>query len=340
MVTPQSWRNHFLHVHIPAFAVLILAALTACSDQGTTTTPNVLPSRAGLIAALTPDVAAALDASGQFRFQTVAGDGSYPEMSLQQAKTLAELWPVQFGPMVRKSLEKAHGGPIDFHALAPCGRVLYARSAFEPPTAEVPSPQRKPYGPWWLVTLCEAQRPTVSLAISAWATDLTVSDKAIQFPPISGNEIFPVGIPQGHVGEFPIPPEEAVTIATGQTGQRVAGLPVLVMASRTDGPPQAARWRLPLESSTAVNGLRSGRLLVREVFVGNPDLTRDAYAVFVAAPNQPTTVDLPWIPLPTPNEKWAYYRDRIVAGTRTTKVARRANMSTKFELTRLQPEER
>lgn len=79
---------------------------------------------------------------------------------------------------------------------------------------------------------------------------------------------------------------------------------------------------------------------MREVFVGNPDLTRDAYAVFVAAPNQPTTVDLPWIPLPTPNEKWAYYRDRIVAGTRTTKVARRANMSTKFELTRLQPEER
>jgi hypothetical protein len=322
-----------------AGALVVAALVAACSEQSTTTVRSVAPDHARLIASLTPEAARSLDASGGFRLGTQTPNPAYPELTSQQTERLAALWPAQFGSMVRKNLEEGHGGPINFRSLNVCGRTLYAQSAFEPPPLDIPAPRRKPYGPWWFVTLCESQRPTLSLAISAWATELTIVKDKILFPRVAGNEFFPLGIPAGHMGEFPLSPEEAVTIAANHVGRRVAAIPQLVMAAKTDGPPQAARWRLPLEMNGLVHGLRSGDVAVSELFVGSPDVRRDSYAVFIAAKDQPPTFDFPWIPLPEQGEARAQYNRRIASETHFAKVRRLAGTPTKFELTNNPPED-
>jgi hypothetical protein len=289
------------------------------------------PTRNEIAMSVSGAAASALDENGKFQLSALS-TSSLSEISASRASDVAEVWAHQFGPFLKGYLETQHGAPIRYAALVSCGRPLYARGAFIPPPEEIPAPYGRPYGSWWLVTLCESDGlPAVSLAVSALATELTVVDGQIRFPMVAGNEFFPVGIPMGSVGEFPASPEAAVALVAQQTGRRTTLVPELVMPVNTDGPPQAARWRLKLESAAQVRSAARGGLATSELFVGLRDVTSHALVQYVAAASQDSEVQLRWSPAPKPGELARDYAVRMDAELATTAVLRRPDVPTRFE---------
>ena len=156
--------------------VTLLIMVSGCSGAtGDADPPELTPA---LMASLVTGAAAVdLDASGHFQLKGPTGPGPR-QLSKQEAEALAAIWPIEFGSWIQPALEKEHGGPIIFSDLRRCGRTLYATSPFEPIdlAANEPSaaPAQRAFGPWWLVTLCNASgAPELSLGVSAYATDLT-----------------------------------------------------------------------------------------------------------------------------------------------------------------------
>lgn len=304
--------------------------LGACSESPTLTQTRGAYPRDQLVASVTPSVAAHIGADGKFDLTSMAGLSQFPEITSQQAIQLAATWIKQFGPLHTRWLEKFHGAPIDFHKLVVCGRPLYARSAFQELPSDVPATFRRTYGPWYLVTACSADgSPTVSIAVSAWATELTVANGRIYFPSYSGNEFFSLGIPAGHVGEFPSSPEAAVAVA-GQHGL-VSAVPELVMPVNTSGPPQAASWHITLAAPALLHGLQSGAVSATELYVGLADVTKNGVAQFVAAKDQPSGTTFRWVGPIQPNETWTAYEARAKTLINTTAIARRPDTPLQFD---------
>jgi hypothetical protein len=168
----------------------------------------------------------------------------------------------------------------------------------------------------------------VSLAVSAWATDLRLKDGKLRFPRISGNEFVAIGIPRGHRGEYPTPPEQAVVSAAGQSGERIASLPQLITSLKWQGLPQQARWRMKLERPVAAQ-VAAGIRNITEVLIAPS--AQGSLQSFVAAPDQPTTVDIKWWPVPTDGESRHAYRARIPSQPFITRVSRRVDMPVAVE---------
>lgn len=231
--------------------------------------------------------------------------------------------------MTRSWLERTHGAAINFKALKSCGRALYARSAFNAPPQSIPGPYRRVHGPWWLLTYCDAGgSPAVSVAVSAWATELTMQAGKLHFPRISGTEIVAVGIPLGHVGEFPMSPEAAVALGAQQMGRRVSKVPELITPLSSEGPPQFARWHLTLEAPTTVR-TSSGARAINDVFVSQTVVGGSDVVTLAPASEQPTSVDLDWAPVPVIGELNSAYVTRVK--TQTTKITRRADTPVRVE---------
>jgi len=306
--------------------------LLACSEKSPTGIPLIQPEKGDLLASVTGRAAAALDASGKFKFVNQSA-AQHSEITSGEANDLASVWVHEFGPLHLRFLQETHGAPINFHTLTKCGRTLYVRNAFTPPSADIPSPYLRPYGPWWLVTMCaQGVVPTVSVAVSAWATELTISNGSIQFPRASGGEFFGIGIPLGQVGEFPSSPEAAATFAAKESGMRVADVPELIMSANTDGPPQAARWHMKLDKQAKLLGKKSGALTVSDVFVGSPQTTKLGIALYVASPDQPSRVEFRWSVLPELHEQWKAYQQRMYASTKTASAMRLIDTPARFEI--------
>jgi hypothetical protein len=230
--------------------------------------------------------------------------------------------------MIRSSLERRHGAPINFKTLTSCGRPLYARSGLNAPQ-NIPDPYRRGYGNWWLVTFCDdAGSPSVSIAISALANDLTIQGGSLHFPWISGNEFVAVGVPLGHVGEYPMAPETAVEMVAQQAGKRIASVPELITPLSSDGPPQLARWRLTFEGPVTVR-TNHGQRTTNEVFAGPAYVGGSVVTTSVVAPEQPPTIDLNWMPLPTAGERQSAYLARAI--NQTTKIPRRVDTPVRVE---------
>ena len=306
------------------WSLALVAALAACAD-GTPLGVSVgPPSVAELRTATTDAAAAAIGPDGRIQLTAPTG-GLQPGLSADDARAFASAWMVQFAPVMRSALERDHGGPLSPAELKSCGRVLYARSPFIAPGNEIPAPYRRAYGPWWLVTFCDAaQAPTVSVAVSAWATDLSLTGGKLMIPRISGNEFVAVGIPVGHVGEYPSPPESAVELAAQQSGERVSAVPELVMPPNTEGLPQEARWHMVLEAPAAFQ-TASGNVVGRDVFVSVPRLGTSKLVTMVASATQPSAINVTWTPLPKLGEPGESYVARARAQVESTPVVRRAD---------------
>lgn len=309
------------------FAMGLLALLVACSGDSPTA---AAPTPSAVRLAVTGAAAAAIGPDGRLRLSQAPADVSERELTVDEALTFADSYLRYFAPMTRSWLEATHGAPLDLRSLKSCGRPLYARSAFEPPPQSIPSVYRRVHGPWWLLTYCDANgSPSVSVAISAWATDLTMVDGKLQFPKISGTEFVVVGIPVGHVGEYPSSPEAAILIAARETGTRISEVPELITPLPTEGPPQLARWRITLEGNALVK-TSSGQRATRELFIGPSSVGGRQIVESIASLNQPSTFDLRWSPLPTIGEPYKDY----IARSRTPqlgKVPRRADTPVSVE---------
>jgi len=327
-----------------AASVRALAAVAAvgCAERD----PGVIapqPPKSRVAAALTPSAGVVFNTDGKIVLPAPRG-GPYAELSAARATALAQAWTRHFAPWSASFLEETHGAPIDLQRLRPCGRALYARAAFETPPADLPAPLRRPYGPWWLVTMCSATGvPQVSVAVSAWATEVRLVDGRIRFPEgvVAGNEFLGLGIPQGHTGEYPVSPEAAVTRAFAQTRRHVAAVPELVMASPDQAPPQGAHWTLQLDGPAELRrgGARAGAAPVSasRVYVAPHAFAAPGDTTFVPSATQPEGVTFYWTTPRNPGERTEAYdvRRRDI----TTTIARRADTPTRFDRA-ITPEDR
>jgi len=312
--------------------VLLGWLVMACSDANTAVLPSHIATRGRLMASLTPEVAARLDRDGRFDLSNASTGSQFPEITQSQANLLAATWLQMFGQRVRTYLEKQHGAVVPFKQLRQCGRTLYARSAFAAIPSELPVPYRKPYGPWYLATFCDATgSPSVSVAVSAWNTDLQIVGDRIEFPAQSGNEFFPMGIPAGTIGEFPTTPENAVVLAA-QTGQAISGVPELVMPVNTVGPPQGARWSVQLNQPVRVRGSHQGDVSVSKVYVGPARATKAGMSLFVPEITQPSTVIVPWTPLGQRGETGEAFKQRVSQIVNGAVVPRRIDTPLLFDI--------
>jgi len=150
----------------------------------------------------------------------------------------------------------------------------------------------------------------------------------LHFPRVSGTEVVAVGVPMGHVGEYPMAPEAAIAAAAQVTGRRISEVPELITPLQTDGPPQLARWHLTLEGPATVHA-RSGVRTVNDVFVSPTHVGGTGIATSAAVSNQPADVALDWSPVPSIGETSASYAAR--ATVRTVKLARRADTPARVE---------
>jgi hypothetical protein len=240
------------------------AVLGACTEKSGSP-PE--PTRSQLEGMVVGDAAAALDSNGRFRLQ--APSPSETILSAERAESLATIWPRQFGGYFKTALERGHGSRIDVNSLAPCGAPLFAQGAFELPLAGVADRFTRPLGSYWLVALCSGQETMVSLAISATAVGLWIEGGQIRFPPRSGNEFIPAGVPSHWNGPTAETAEGAVTKGFPHTKKRIAEVPQLLAPNPAEALPQSAYWRLVLEDTTTLTGRNSGRRVnSKEVYVG------------------------------------------------------------------------
>lgn len=237
-----------------AFAILpFLVTLIACSNAEDD--PAAPGAPVGLSESLTKEAAGALDESGQFILaQPSAGQA---ELTAPQAVKIAGAWARQFAPRIRRTLERERDGSIAFERLEPCGRPLYAESAFEALPAEMPAGLRRPYESRWLVGLCDGKELQVSLAIAAGAADLSVVDGTIRLGAERGGEFFSLGVPANWESPVGLAPERAVQLAAVASGRRIAKVPRLIAASPLVAYPQGSAWEVELESPVQARGDRS-----------------------------------------------------------------------------------
>jgi hypothetical protein len=261
---------------LPGIACLAvgLLVLAGCSDQGGPA-PSDVVDQGDLRTYAAPSVSGLLDRGGLLSsgdLTRAAQQGQAPGALLDErtARVFAEVAAHRFGPMLRGYLERGHGGPIRIAALRVCGRSYFAQSPYQPLADAIASPARKQFGSWWIVGLCGATEGTqVSVAVSAFATDLRIEQGEIRFPNVFGNEFKIVGVPAGWDGAIPVSPERAIVMAGARSGRQVEAVPVLVGPDLRRAYPQAAAWRLSLgRASGPANPQYGGDALY--VGVGGP----------------------------------------------------------------------
>lgn len=330
MVVVRRLRQAWERTKVPsAVAAVVVVSLAACSDTKVNTEP--LPTAAAVASAVVGDAAAKLDVSGHFTHLSAQEEG---ELGAGEAVRIANIYAKQFVPLEHTSLGKERGGPIDLRNLVVCGRPLYAASPFEPLPPSVPLRDRRPYGAYWMITLCAKGVPQVSLAVSALATDLKIENGKIRFPFNFGNEFYTQGIPLGHQGEFPSAPEVAVVRTAEFSGRHASSVPELIMPATTEGLPQEARWHIKLDNSTDV-ATNSGNRLADVLYSGLlvERLGKTTPIQYAAAPEQPTTVQFSYAPPPFYGEAQSAYLARLAAsGDITVTAKRRSDRPIKFQV--------
>jgi hypothetical protein len=309
-------------------SAFLLSTVATCTSDSFFTAPQ--PTIDDLRASVTGDAASAVSDAGKFVLPappiTLA-----TQLTSVEATKLAVVWSQQFGPLLRSDLEGAHGGPIAFGNLEPCGRPLYGESAFEEPPLDMLPSSRRAVGPWWFITLCQGDTPTVSVAVSAWATELRIVDNRIVFPTNQGMEFSGHGIPLGHTGEYPVSPELAAVSAARQTGRRVASSPYLLAPFNKRGHPGYARWHWRLEDTVVVKTETGRSLSAGEVFVGEAVPVSRGEILYAPAANQPDTVMVESPPPGILGESRTSYEERLRTQTRIIPVARRPGVPVLFD---------
>ena len=200
-------------------------------------------------AAVTGAAAAALRPEGTFELpdSVVHPPG---QLSREDAQLVADDYLRTIGSGYGGIWSKDHGAPIETRALVRCGPPLYARSAYQPITAEVSPMTRRMLGPHWVVAFCEQGKPSAILTFSALTTDLRASSREVRMHALSEADFMSFGYPAAANPDM-FSPEGAAQIAFARTGRRVRTVPDLINSL----PPESAavpRWRVTLESPVVV----------------------------------------------------------------------------------------
>ncbi|MGQ0764296.1 MAG: hypothetical protein ACT4OZ_01350 [Gemmatimonadota bacterium] len=214
---------------------------------------------------VTPSVAQLVDANGRLPSQhaTVAG-----AISITQAVQLAERYIRLFGPQARTWIEGLHGGPIDFSRLRADARVVVSESPFEPLDTSAFPPDRKRFGPYYLVSLHDNGHFVVTVAVSALSSDITIDSSAVlTAAAIRGNDFLVWPVPRNSAPMPVLSPEQAIAVAFQTFGQSIDALPTYERKGIEFFPHEGA-WRLSLDKLV-------------EVRLTNADIVRTTNVLYV-----------------------------------------------------------
>jgi hypothetical protein len=206
---------------------------------------------------VTEPVSKELDAEGFFVLPRPAAGST--RITPERAIGLAMADVTSFERFNQPYLESQRGAKIDLSTLRPDGRVFYAESPYEQDTPSDVHPSiRNHAGPYFLVTLRDATGPVLSVAVSAYATDLRIENGRLILPPNHGSNFRVQAIRADDPVGIPVSPEHAARIASQRFAARVAKVPELVLPGE-GFVPQYARWRLTLDRAVALQVGRTGR---------------------------------------------------------------------------------
>jgi hypothetical protein len=293
---PAIFTMQGLHRSAALAATLAVLTASGCTESATLKAPA--PAR-DLSRFLAGDAATRLDASGALVMPAEPPTrSSRPTVSRAQAQQLAAVFARQFGPLIRSTIERDHRGPIDFAHLTLCGRVFYADAPLEDLPDKVSDPVRRSYGSWWLVTLCDpSNMATVSIAVSVYATGLTIVDGRLRFPFSQGSEFVMLGIPR-RLGALPVSPEDAVAAVATTSSALVAAVPTLEAPLPTDGMPQMARWHVVLDHPSSLRVVQGSTVHRRADYFFGRTYFVDSATTQAPVLTQPRTVTVRWRPVP------------------------------------------
>lgn len=223
--------------------------LNGCADTEITA-PKVNASQ--VVASVTPQVAAQLDASGKFVF-AVPENGDVPWITAQRARDLAVAYWKGYGPSVRSALAEERDANVSAN-LVPCRRVFLAESGYEAFALDVHPAVRRTFGPVWLVSLCHGSEQQVAVAISVEAVDVTIDDGGI-IRGLHSGDLASVAVPVGT--QFPLEPELGAVSVAQKVDARVSAVPVYRRKARKSDA-FSGIWTYSLESSVPLRGAKSG----------------------------------------------------------------------------------
>lgn len=266
---------------------MLVVCLLACSENVVGSKPYSLP--AVDTSALTPEIAKSLTPGGLFVLRDRTASNA--ELTESQVRTIARAWVRQYFPSVRGHLETQRGARINAANLTDCARIYYGESPYND-VADLSDGgvTRRVYGPWWLVPLCAGGAPVVLLGVSAYATDITISNGVIRLPMVSGGEFVWKGIPEGV--ELPISPEKAAEMAANWTNTRVASIPRLILPNFRAGSPALARWQMDVTPAVTIGNRANSGPLTKSLFVGPSGPGQLEPVIQRSATDQPATLTI------------------------------------------------
>jgi hypothetical protein len=156
-------------------------------------------------------------------------------------------------------------------------RILYAESPYQRfPDGYHPT-DRRYFGPRYLVHFRSGSTPVLTVAVSAYATDVQIrSDGTISLPPMAGNEFMTTAVsvdPSVGPSQYsPVTPEEAAAHVAELTGAKIAEVPRLILRGN-DWDPVLAQWRIVLDHPVRVRN-RGSREDTSPAASGDPNRVR------------------------------------------------------------------
>jgi hypothetical protein len=251
--------------------------------------------REDLLAAITPELAAQLDASGRFVLPVV--NDTLPHISREAARAMAEWAGRVRGPQLRDWINESAGRPVNISHLTACSEVWADPPNVAPPDTVLPIAHWI-YGPQWLITLCHGTTPAVAVSVAAYATHMFMRGDELDmvapaFGP-HGDEMLMRGIPADWQGAVALSPEAAVVQIARATHQRVTAVPRLVAPRQISTLPFDARWAVQTETPVRVQGTRTASAWeAPALYVGHYSETATtgmARSVAAASPVQPESI--------------------------------------------------
>lgn len=266
----------------PVLALSVL--LGGCSEHGITDATEPQDIRPYVTGA----AAANLDPEGLFTYPAPTAPSTEPIISAERARELAVSFALSFGPALERYWKQEHGRSFDFTSLRADPRVFYQRTAYGLFPEGFHGAFRRMYGPYYLVRLSSGGRPRMSVAVSAYNSNVAIfPDGRLDLPLESGGDFFAHGLPvdttRGDV-MAPLTPEAAAAHVARLTGARVSEVPEFVRMVWNWGP-LGGGWKITLERAVRVRTLSGGVTAeVRDVYLGREGGRR----LFIPASEQPT----------------------------------------------------
>lgn len=272
----------------PAAALTLAGVLLAgACEPGALTGPS---EHVDVRPFVTGAAAANLDAGGLFTYAAPSAPSTEPIISPERARELAVSFALSFGPSLERYWAQEHGRDFDSSRLQAEPRVFYQNTPHGLFPEGFHGAFRRMFGPYYLVRLGSEGRARMSVAVSAYNTNVAIyPDGRLDRPVESGADFFANGIPLQTTRRdvmAPLLPEAAVVHTARLTKRRIIEVPEFVLLGREQGP-LGGGWKLTLERPVRVRTLFGSRTAeVTQLYLGREGGRR----LFIAAAEQPNEV--------------------------------------------------